>query len=91
MLTAVWMHLDPGQRERAMGRVAGLLRPGGLMTLLLRHGPVPQGRRMFEISAAETSALAAAHGLETIHDSERPALQGGSEVWWSRLAFRAQR
>jgi SAM-dependent methyltransferase len=41
MLTAVWMHLDTGQRERAMGRVAGLLRPGGLMTLLLRHGPVP--------------------------------------------------
>ena len=37
-----------------MGRVAGLLRPGGLMTLLLRHGPVPQGRRMFEVSAAET-------------------------------------
>jgi hypothetical protein len=46
---------------------------------------------MFEVSAAETSALAAAHGLETIHDSERPALQGGSEIWWSRLAFRAQR
>jgi SAM-dependent methyltransferase len=91
MLTAVWMHLDPGQRECAMGRVAGLLRPGGLMTLLLRHGPVPQGRRMFEISAAETSGLAARHGLETIHDSERPALLAGSEVWWSRLAFRAQR
>jgi SAM-dependent methyltransferase len=91
MLTAVWMHLDPGQRERAMGRVAGLLRPGGLMTLLLRHGPVPEGRRMFEVSAAETNALAAGHGLETIHDSERPALVGGSEVWWSRLAFRAQR
>jgi SAM-dependent methyltransferase len=91
MLTAVWMHLDPGQRERAMGRVAGLLRPGDLMTLLMRHGPVPEGRRMFEISAAETSALAARHGLATIHDSERPPLLGGSEVWWSRLAFRAQR
>jgi SAM-dependent methyltransferase len=91
MLTAVWMHLDPDQRERAMGRVAKLLRPGGLMTLLLRHGPVPQGRRMFEVSAAETSALAAGRGLETIHDSERPALLGGSDVWWSRLAFRLQR
>ena len=39
MLTAVWMHLDPGQRERAMGRVAGLLRPGGLISFLPRHGP----------------------------------------------------
>jgi SAM-dependent methyltransferase len=89
MLTAVWMHLDPGQRERAMARIAGLLQPGGLATLLLRHGPVPTGRRMFDVSAAETRALADHHGLKTVHDSERPALLGGSAVWWSVLAVRA--
>jgi SAM-dependent methyltransferase len=89
MLTAVWMHLDPGQRKRAMARIAGLLLPGGLVTLLLRHGPVPAGRRMFDVSAAETRALAGHHGLKTIHDSERPALLGGSAVWWSELALRA--
>ena len=43
MLTAVWMHLDLGQRERAMARVAPLVNPGGLMALSLRHGPVPAG------------------------------------------------
>jgi SAM-dependent methyltransferase len=89
MLTAVWMHLDSGQCERAMAGIAGLLQPGGLVTLLLRHGPVPAGRRMFEVSAAETRALADHHGLKTIHDSERPALLGGSAVWWSVLALRA--
>lgn len=89
LLTAVWMHLDAAQRTRAMARVAPLLAPGGLLTMLLRHGPVPAGRRMFDVSAAETRALAAAHGLATIHDSERPALLGGSAVWWSVLAFRA--
>ncbi len=89
MLTAVWMHLDAVQRERAMSRVAPLLRPGGLMALSLRHGPVPTGRRMFEVSADETRSLAARHGLATAHDSERPALLGGSAVWWSVLAFRA--
>jgi SAM-dependent methyltransferase len=89
MLTAVWMHLDLGQRKRAMARIAGLLLPGGLVTLLLRHGPVPAGRRMFEVSAAETRALADHHGLKTIHDSERPALLGGSAAWWSELALRA--
>jgi hypothetical protein len=47
------MHLDSSQRERAMARVAGLLQPVGLMTLLLRHGLVPAGRRRFEVSAAE--------------------------------------
>jgi SAM-dependent methyltransferase len=89
LLTAVWMHLDPGQRERAMARIAGLLQPRGLVTLLLRHGPVPTGRRMFDVSAAETRVLAEHHGLKTIHDSERPALLGGSAVWWSVLALRA--
>lgn len=90
MLTAVWMHLDELQRERAMGRVAPLLQPGGLMVLSLRHGPVPAGRRMFEVSAAETRELAARHRLATILDSEAPALLGGPSVWWSRLAFRAE-
>jgi 2-polyprenyl-3-methyl-5-hydroxy-6-metoxy-1,4-benzoquinol methylase len=91
MLTAVWMHLDQPQRELAMSRVAPLLRPEGLMALSLRHGPVPAGRRMFEVSAAETRTLAARHGLATIHESEGAALLGGPEVWWSRLALRAQR
>jgi SAM-dependent methyltransferase len=91
MLTAVWMHLDQAQRERAMSRVAPLLRPGGLMTLSLRHGPVPAGRRMFDVSNAETRALAARHGLATIHESESGALLGGPAVRWNRLAFRPQR
>jgi SAM-dependent methyltransferase len=91
MLTAVWMHLDESQRERAMGRVAALLDAGGLMSLSLRHGPVPAGRRMFEVSNAETRALAARHGLSTVLESEGAALLGGPAVWWSRLAFRAHR
>ena len=44
MMTAVWMHLDEAERTRAMACVAGLVAPGGLMTLSLRHGPVPAGR-----------------------------------------------
>ena len=90
MLTAVWMHLDAGQRERAMARVAPLVRPGGLMALSLRHGPVPAGRRMFDVSAHETCDLAKRHGLATIHESSGPALLGGPAVWWDRLAFRAR-
>lgn len=91
MLTAVWMHLDLAQRERAMARVAPLVRPGGMMALSLRHGPVPAGRRMFEVSAEETRALAALHGLAVTHESQGPAVLGGPDVWWDRLAFRAQR
>jgi 2-polyprenyl-3-methyl-5-hydroxy-6-metoxy-1,4-benzoquinol methylase len=91
MLTAVWMHLDYGQRQRAMTRVAPLVREGGLLALSLRHGPVPAGRRMFEVCTAETRELAARYGLAAVHESEGAALLGGPAVWWSRLAFRAQR
>jgi SAM-dependent methyltransferase len=91
MLTAVWMHLDLGQRERAMARVAPLVAPGGVMALSLRHGPVPAGRRMFDVSAEETTALAARHGLAVIHQSKGPSQLGGPDVWWDRLAFRPQR
>src|SRR5688572_12669510 len=74
MMTAVWMHLDEAERTRAMECVAGLIVPGGLMTLSLRHGPVPAGRRMFDVSPAESRALAARHGLATIYEKDRPSV-----------------
>ncbi len=89
MLMAVWMHLDEAQRERAMPQVAVLVRPGGLMVLTLRHGPVPAGRRMFEVSADETEALARAHGLARVWRSEHgDGTLGRPGVRWDRLAFR---
>jgi SAM-dependent methyltransferase len=87
MLTAVWMHLDPGQRERAMPAVASLLAPGGVMPMMLRHGPVPEGRRMFDVSAAETIALAACHGLGAVHSSSRAAVTRDKDVTWDVLVF----
>ena len=63
MLTAVWMHLDELQRRRAMPNVAALVGNGGVMIMSLRHGPVPSGRRMFEVSVEETIALAQPLGL----------------------------
>jgi SAM-dependent methyltransferase len=88
LLTAVWMHLDLEQRRRAMPRVAGLLAPGGVMAMRLRHGPVPAGRRMFDVSIEETAGLAEACGLRTIHRGRRPGLHGLPGVHWSVVAFR---
>ncbi|MGO8916763.1 MAG: class I SAM-dependent methyltransferase [Stellaceae bacterium] len=88
MLTAVWMHLDEQQRKRAMPRVAGLVRQSGVMMLSLRHGPVPPGRRMFEVSADETIGLAAAEGLRPVLVLEtQDGLLRRPGVSWTRLAF----
>lgn len=58
MLTAVWLHFDALQRRQAMPNVLALARNGGVVIISLRHGPVPPGRHMFEVSAEETIAPA---------------------------------
>lgn len=89
MLTAVWMHLDGSQRRVAMSRVGGLVRSAGLVILSLRHGPVPPGRRMFDVSAEETIGLADGEGLDCLMNVPGPSVQARHpDVTWTRLAFR---
>jgi 2-polyprenyl-3-methyl-5-hydroxy-6-metoxy-1,4-benzoquinol methylase len=96
MLTAVWMHLDATQRRRAMPNVASLMKPGGVMIMSLRHGPVPPGRRMFEVSAEETIELGQIRGLRPVLTMSTRSLQdrgtpadslGRVGVSWTRLAL----
>ncbi|RQO79571.1 bifunctional 2-polyprenyl-6-hydroxyphenol methylase/3-demethylubiquinol 3-O-methyltransferase UbiG [Acidovorax sp. FJL06] len=89
LLTAVWMHLDDAERAAAMPAVAELLAPGALLVISLRHGPVPAGRRMFDVSAEETMALGARHGLALVHHGTRGDAQGRADVHWSIVGLRA--
>ncbi len=89
MLTAVWMHLDDAERKAAMPAVASLVAPGGHLSISLRHGPVPPGRRMFDVPVAETLALAAPFGFQTVfvREGTRDELSRG-DVSWSRVVMR---
>jgi SAM-dependent methyltransferase len=90
MLTAVWMHLDEGQRRQAMPNLAALARPGGTIIMKIRHGPVPPGRRMFEVGAGETIALARSEGLHPILNVRTESSQEKNRaagVSWINLAF----
>jgi SAM-dependent methyltransferase len=90
MLTAVWMHLDQAQRRQAMPNLASLVSDGGLMIMKLRHGPVPSGRRMFEVSADETIELARKQNLHPVLNvltkSGQPQNRAAG-VTWTNLAF----
>ena len=91
MLSAVWMHLDRLERGVAMSNLATLLAPGGVLVLSIRHGAVPPGRRMFEVSGEETIALAQALDLRVVLDTRTASVQEGNRatgVTWTRLAFR---
>lgn len=90
MLTAVWMHLDEAQRRQAMPTLVSLLRPGGVMIMTIRHGPVPPGRRMFEIPADETIRLAEMQDLRAVLNLHTESSQAGNRVagiTWTTLAF----
>ena len=89
MMTAVWMHLDQAERRRGLPNVTALLRPRGILAMTLRYGPVPPGRRMFEVSADETVALAAESGLALVLEEDAPTLiKRTVPVTWKRLVFR---
>ncbi|HEY4067370.1 MAG TPA: methyltransferase domain-containing protein [Burkholderiaceae bacterium] len=90
MSTAVWMHLDRDERELAMPIVETLLAPNGVLLMTLRHGPVPEGRVMFEVGAEETMDLAQACGLRAVVHRLTASTQGVNRdagIMWSHLAF----
>ena len=87
MMTAVWMHLDPSERVAAMPAVASLLAPGGVLILAAPRA-LPPGRRMFDVSAEETIALAAREGLACRQRRHRLGQAHQADVTWTRLVFR---
>jgi SAM-dependent methyltransferase len=90
MLTAVWMHLDQAQRKQAMPNLAALARSGGAVVMKIRHGPVPPGRRMFEVSAEETIELARIEGLHPVLNVRTESIQERNRaagVSWINLGF----
>ena len=93
MMTAVWMHLDEGERQKGFPHVAGLLREGGTLIMSLRHGPVPEGRCMFDVSAEETIRLAAKENLSPVSELHTRSIQDHNrraDVTWTKLVFRKQ-
>lgn len=90
MMNAVWMHLKASERALGMACIVGLMVPGGRLFISLRHGPVPEGRRMFDVSGEETIALAARHGLRlasNIHKNSIMAENKARGVEWTALVF----
>ncbi|MGQ0531157.1 MAG: class I SAM-dependent methyltransferase [Caulobacteraceae bacterium] len=86
-MSAVWMHFLASERAAMMLVVAALLGSRASLMISLRHGPLREGRRMFEVSADETVAHAAGAGLENVRAGEFPS-ERLPDVTWSRLWFR---
>jgi SAM-dependent methyltransferase len=89
-LSAVWMHFDTEQRRQAMPNLAAMLRSRGTLIMRVRHGPVPSGRRMFEIPDEETVELARLEGLQPALNLRAESAQQANHdagISWTHQAF----
>lgn len=66
VLSAVWQHVAPGDRPRAVRKLASLLRSGVVLAITLRNGPSEPGRAMHGTSLQEVETLARSAGMAVV-------------------------
>lgn len=91
LLSAVWMHIAPSDRPRAIRKLANMLKPGGKIVISLRHGQTEEDftqRKMHVVCADELKKLASGVGLfcklETPKESDKI---GRNHVTWQTLVL----
>lgn len=83
ILSAVWMHVAPAARARAMRKLATMLAPNGRIMISLRLGPADSERAMFDVSMPELSSLSQQFGLRLLHCADSPDKLGRTGVSWT--------
>lgn len=91
LANAVWIHVPPADRARAMARLASLLETRGVLVITLRHGPSPDERIMHACPDGELARLAQSQGLKTLFQCAMPDALGRDEVTWTHMAFTHER
>jgi SAM-dependent methyltransferase len=89
LLSAVWQHLPPADREGAFRVLSNLLRPGGHLVITLRQGSDEaenRARQFYPVSAEELQILARQHALiEAGGGAQNDALR--PHVFWETRVF----
>lgn len=83
LLSAVWMHVPPASRQRALRKLATLLSPNGRIAISLRIGPPDTDRVMYEVTLPELAAIGQQFGLRLVHTHESPDRLGRAEISWT--------
>ena len=87
LLSAVWMHVQPGDRSRAFRKLITLLKPGGCIAMTLRQ-PIQADRGMYDVSQSEIEHLARAHGAFVEVAGLGKDELGRDSVSWTQLLVR---
>lgn len=87
LLSAVWMHIAPSNRQRSLRKLSSLLKPNGKLVISLRHGPSYDERLMHSVDASELAQLASQFGLTytLLTESTESDLQKREDVDWQTV------
>ncbi|MDC0602714.1 class I SAM-dependent methyltransferase, partial [Aliiglaciecola sp.] len=89
LLSAVWMHIAPSNRERAFRKLSSLLKPNGKLVISLRHGECQDERVMYKVSTSEQAQLASKFGLsyELVTSELVSDKLGRNDVSWQTVVL----
>jgi SAM-dependent methyltransferase len=89
ILSAVWMHVKPDERQKALETLANLLKPGGRIYLTLRIGPSEPARGIYRVSEEALQDQIAALSLEAEKLDEQADLLGRTNIRWVAMSISA--
>jgi SAM-dependent methyltransferase len=82
LLSAVWQHIPPDQRDRSFRKLVDVLKPGGKIVITLRHGPSHDSREFYSVSSEQIVYLSNKHGLIIQLNSDcNDSFQRGGVKW----------
>lgn len=87
LINAVWMHLPPGDRMPALRKIASLLQPAAVLSVLIRLGPAPEDRPMHDVDPAGFIDQAHQLNMELVMRGNHPNTELPG-VSYERLCFR---
>ena len=88
---AVWMHITPPDRPKALGAILAVTKPGGLVLMSLRHGWAPPERRMHPCNTAEITEIARGHDAAAVRTGAANDQRTRPKLRWTQIALRRNR
>lgn len=87
LLSAVWMHVPPAARARALRKLATMLAPNGRIAISLRLGEPDTARAMYEVTLHELAGHAQQFGLRLLRATDSADRLGRPGVAWTAAVF----
>ena len=88
LMAAFLFHMDETGRQELYKNLLPLTKEGSYLYATLRHGPVPEGRRMFEVPVTELETFARDNGARFNNLGHRPDAGGRPEISWDHAELR---